>query len=159
MYERFEGGVCVCPNPGPSSLAPVYTPPPRSSLRLNSPAKHQKNPTQTETLEGERTAHAAQRGAMTAALKALGETVAEHQRGLREALSDATNAIVAAPGAGAAVGGPAGTGATPILSRLSLAGGRLSSIAKTRLSAAVGAGAGGSGVAVPAAVEENKPVV
>ena len=152
--------MACAPDPGPSSLAPVYTP--RSSSNLNCPPPPlTKRNQQTETLEGERTAHAAQRGEMTAALKALGETVVEHQRGLREALSDATNAIVAAPGGASAVGpagGVGGTGATPILSRLSLAGGRLSSIAKTRLSAAVGAGAG-SGVAVPAAVEENKPVV
>jgi hypothetical protein len=105
----------------------------------------------TAALEGERGAHAAERGEMTAALKALGETVAEHQKGLREALADATNALL--PPADAPVAGV--TGATPILSRLSMAGGRLSSIAKSRLSAAVT----GGGVAVPAAVEENKPVV
>ena len=112
----------------------------------------------TAALDGERGQHAAERGEMTAALKALGETVAEHQKGLREALADATNALLppadAASGMGMGMGGA--TGATPMLSRLSMAGGRLSSIAKSRLSAAV---TGGVGVAVPAAVEENKPVV
>lgn len=90
-------------------------------------------------LEEERGKNAAEQGEMVGALKALGEAIAEHQKGLREALGDATNVV-------------GGTGATPILSRLSMAGGRLSGIAAA---AAASTKARVSVLAVPERVEEE----
>ncbi len=72
-----------------------------------------------QTLEAEKGENAARRTEMTSALKTLGETVAEHQQRLREALGDTTNAPL-----------PSVAASTPILSRLSMAtSGRASSIA------------------------------